>query len=114
MPGMAATPPKAGVRLLEFDQFFVAAYDPLALAQAQDWRVLMANRLHRFLWRLWVVVSGLWVFLWILAGIHPEMRTDNGELFMFWPGYWIFVLGPPLVLMVLGALLTWVLDGLRD
>lgn len=87
---------------------------PICLAQTTDQSATVANRLRRFFWRAWVVISGLWVVVWIIAGIHPDMRTGNGELFMFWPGYWIFVLGPPLILFILGRLLIWILDGLRD
>lgn len=74
----------------------------------------MAKRLRRFFWRLWVAISGLWAVVWIIAGVHPAMRTDNGELLMFWPGYGFIVLGPPLLLFILGALSNWILDGLRD
>ena len=72
--------------------------------------------LRRFLWRLWVVVSGIWIILMLLFGISPEMRqlTDRGSLILQEPWYWVIMLVPPLLLLLIAVLLNWILSGLRN
>jgi hypothetical protein len=72
--------------------------------------------LHRFLWRLWVVVSGIWITLLLLFGFSPEMRqlTDSGTLILQEPWYWAIMLVPPLLLLLIAGLLSWIFSGLRE
>ena len=50
----------------------------------------------------------------MLVGSWEEMRTDKGTLLIEWPGYWIMIIGPPVILLFVGLLLAWITDGLRD
>lgn len=72
--------------------------------------------LPRFLWRLWVLVSGIWITLLLLFGVSPEMRqlTDTGTLILQEPWYWAIMLAPPLLLLLIAGLLSWVFSGLRE
>lgn len=71
-------------------------------------------RLHQFLWRIWVVLSGLWVLALVLMGSMESMRADDGRLVIEWPIYWIIIIGPPILLLVLVMLLAWIIGGLSD
>ena len=70
--------------------------------------------LHRFLWRLWLVVSGLWVMLLVLVGSSKGMRTASGQLLIEEPLYWAVIVGPPLFLLLIARLLDWIISGLKD
>lgn len=70
--------------------------------------------LHRFLWRLWLVLSGLWVLLLVLLGSAESMRTDSGALLIEESFYWVLILGPPVLLLVVAKLLDWIIGGLKD
>ena len=72
------------------------------------------NKVQRFFWRLWVVLSGVWVVALVLLGSWEEMRTDRGDLLINWPIYWVFIVGPPVMLVVLGALASWILGAQQD
>jgi hypothetical protein len=66
--------------------------------------------LHRFLWRLWLL-SGLWVLLLVLLGSAEGMRTSTGALMIEEPFYWVLILGPPVLLLVVAKLLDWIISG---
>lgn len=72
------------------------------------------NRVHLFFWRLWIVLSGIWVLLLTLLGSWEEMRTDRGDLLIAWPFYWALIIGPPLLLLMVGLLSAWVIDAFND
>ncbi len=76
--------------------------------------VALFFKLHLFLWRLWIVVSGLWVAILVLVGINEEMRTDKAGLLIQWSGYWLMIVIPPLLLLAITVLLAWVIDSLRE
>lgn len=42
------------------------------------------------------------------------MRTDRGDLLVAWPLYWGIILGPPLLLLILGALISWIFEALEN
>ena len=72
------------------------------------------TRMQRLFWRLWIVLSGIWVLLLTLLGSSEGMRTDRGDLLIAWPSYWVMIIGPPLLLLVLGLLVAWILGALQD
>ena len=74
----------------------------------------MMNRIQRFLWRLWVAVSGIWILLLIIVGSWGEMRTYRGDLLIAWPSYWVIIIGPPLLLLLIGLLFVWIFSALSS
>lgn len=70
--------------------------------------------LRRLLWRLWAVLSGLWIIVWLLLGSSHQMSTDLRTPVLHESWYWVIVLGPPLLLLLVAALLDWIISGLRE
>lgn len=71
-------------------------------------------RIRRFVTRLWLVLSAIWLALLVLVGSLETMRTDRGVLLIAEPVYWIMIFGPPVLLLVILSLLAWIISGLRD
>lgn len=72
--------------------------------------VALYFQLHRFLWRLWLALSGIWVVILVLLG---SAHTDRGGLLIEEPVYWAIILAPPILLLLIASLLAWIIDGLR-
>lgn len=66
--------------------------------------------LHRLIWRIWIVLSGLWVgghlLLVVSLGDKPLAEADT---FFYW---WVFL--PPLLLLIVVKLLDWIISAVRD
>jgi len=68
--------------------------------------------LRRFLWRLWAVLSGIWVTLLLLVA---ATGSEEGLLPQLQHGpFWIGMLAPPIGLLIVAVLLNWIINGLRD
>ena len=68
--------------------------------------------LHRFLWRLWIVLSGIWVIGMLLLGLNLE-HTEHTRVISD-PLYWLFIFVPPILLLGIAVLLNWIIQGLRE
>ena len=66
--------------------------------------------LRRFLWRLWAVISAIWVGLWLLLLL---MHEDSSSVVQK-PQYWLVIVVPPVLLLLVAGLLNWIISGLRD
>lgn len=63
--------------------------------------------LKRLLWRSWAVLSILWAAFWLLTGYFGE-RSLLAE-----GSFWLIVVAPPVLLLLVAGLLSWIIDGLR-
>ena len=67
-----------------------------------DWR--------RGLFRLWVAAS----VIWVVAVVTLSLPATLGEDLHDWFGLGAFVVLPPVLLLMLGRTLSWVLSGFRQ
>lgn len=72
------------------------------------------SRVYRFFGRLWIALSGLWLVALVLLGSFEAMRTSSGQLLIQLPAYWIFVIGPPICILLIGLIALWVINVLKD
>lgn len=61
--------------------------------------------LHRLLWRIWIVLSLIWVIgLFLLLNLS-ETRFE--------PVVWVLIFGPPMILLLVAWVLSWIIKGLQ-
>jgi|KBSMisStaDraftv2_1062788.scaffolds.fasta_scaffold4877605_1 hypothetical protein len=73
---------------------------------------------RRGFFRIWVVLSALWIVFMNLAAYYkfivPRMNgADVGPISADIPQYLGIVFGPVLFVLVIGAVVTWMLSGFK-
>ena len=66
--------------------------------------------LHALIWRVWIVISSLWVFVILLVGFDAyeskNMFSDSG--------FWGIMCIPPMLLYFIVRVIDWVISAIRD
>ncbi len=68
--------------------------------------------LHALIWRIWIVISGLWVIgLITLALFAADKKAGAAPLLE--PAFWAVILVPPLLLYLAVRVLAWIVSAVR-
>ena len=76
----------------------------------------LQSRIATGLTRLWIVVSILWIGIWIAAGIRAYIENPGyfSEPQVTWWRMSGLVFGPPLALAVVLIVIGWIIDGFTE